>query len=193
MSPRSRLPGKSEDGDGEQHPRAPADLMMAQYSLPFCVALAHYKEPPRSGLVQHEELSTIRPDPRAGAARHHHGVGPKPRPRNGHTIASTVTRSTLKDGRVLTRRVDQLQRAHRSSRSASTRCGEEVSCCLTAATCDGPRPMAAACSSGLQKTWKTKTASTSSRSMLPRYTRPWTVKRAGLGAERKPVKRAKAR
>ena len=24
---------------------APADLMMAQYSLPFCVALAHYREP----------------------------------------------------------------------------------------------------------------------------------------------------
>ena len=29
---------------------APADLMMAQYSLPFCVALAHYRDPrdPRS-------------------------------------------------------------------------------------------------------------------------------------------------
>ena len=29
---------------------APADLMMAQYSLPFCVALAHHNEPrdPRS-------------------------------------------------------------------------------------------------------------------------------------------------
>src|SRR5262249_58029332 len=30
--------------------RAPADLMMAQYSIPFCVALAHHRDPrdPRS-------------------------------------------------------------------------------------------------------------------------------------------------
>ena len=31
---------------------APADLMMAQYSLPFCVALAHHRDRARPGLVQ---------------------------------------------------------------------------------------------------------------------------------------------
>ena len=39
---------------------APADLMMAQYSLPFCVALAHYAKSARSGVVQRQGVRTIR-------------------------------------------------------------------------------------------------------------------------------------
>ena len=39
---------------------APTDLMMAQYSLPFCVALAHYRNAARSALVQRHARSTIR-------------------------------------------------------------------------------------------------------------------------------------
>src|SRR5262245_18452749 len=79
----------------------PADLMMSQYSLPFCVALAHHREPrdPRSFSAASFNDSAIRSLARrvtitvSDVAKH------------GHALASTVT-VTLKDGRALTKRVD---------------------------------------------------------------------------------------
>ena len=83
---------------------SPADLMMAQYSLPFCVALAHYKDardPASFNLKSFNDkairaLATLVTISVADEARH------------GHTIAATVS-VTLKDGRVLTRRVDSFK------------------------------------------------------------------------------------
>jgi 2-methylcitrate dehydratase PrpD len=79
---------------------APADLMMAQYSLPFCVALAHHREPrdPRS----FSAASFNDPAIRSLAARVTIAVSEEAK--HGHTLASTVT-VTLKNGRALTRRV----------------------------------------------------------------------------------------
>jgi 2-methylcitrate dehydratase PrpD len=79
---------------------APTDLMMAQYSLPFCVALAHHHDPrdPRSFNLK----SFSDPAIRALAARVTVSVADEAR--HAHTLASTVT-VTLKDGRALTRRV----------------------------------------------------------------------------------------
>jgi 2-methylcitrate dehydratase PrpD len=79
---------------------SPADLMMAQYSLPFCVALAHHREPrdPRS----FSAASFNDPNIRSLASRVTITVSDEAR--HGHTLASTVT-VTLKDGRALTRRV----------------------------------------------------------------------------------------
>ncbi len=79
---------------------APADLMMAQYSLPFCVALAHYREPrdPRA----FSAASFNDPAIRSLATRVTITVSDEAK--HGHTLASTVT-VTLKDGRTLTRRV----------------------------------------------------------------------------------------
>ena len=79
---------------------SPADLMMAQYSLPFCVALAHYKNArdPRS----FSAASFNNPAIRSLAQRVTITVSDEAK--HGHTLASTVT-VTLKDGRALTRRV----------------------------------------------------------------------------------------
>jgi 2-methylcitrate dehydratase PrpD len=83
---------------------APADLMMAQYSVPFCVALALYRDAkdPRS----FDDTAVRDPDIRALASRvtitvdqevHAHGA-----------LASTVT-VALKDGRTFTRRVEHFK------------------------------------------------------------------------------------
>jgi len=83
---------------------APADLMMAQYSVPFCVALALYRDPrdPRS----FDDAAVRDPDIRSLASRvaitvdqevHAHGA-----------LASTVT-VALKDGRTFTRRVEHFK------------------------------------------------------------------------------------
>lgn len=79
---------------------SPADLMMAQYSLPFCVALAHYREPrdPRS----FSAASFNDPKIRSLATRVTISVSEEAK--HGHTLASTVT-VILKDGRALTQRV----------------------------------------------------------------------------------------
>jgi 2-methylcitrate dehydratase PrpD len=79
---------------------APTDLMMAQYSLPFCVALAHYHNPrdPRSFNLKSFNDKAIR----ALAARVTVSIADEAT--HGHTLASTVT-ITLKDGRTLTRKV----------------------------------------------------------------------------------------
>jgi 2-methylcitrate dehydratase PrpD len=79
---------------------APADLMMAQYSIPFCVALAHFHDPrdPRS----FNAATVADPAIRALAARVSITVADEAR--HGRPLASTMT-VTLNDGSVLTRRV----------------------------------------------------------------------------------------
>jgi 2-methylcitrate dehydratase PrpD len=77
---------------------SPADIMMAQYSIPFCVALAHMRDPrdPRS----FDETALRDPRIRALAQRVKITVdNERPTP-----LAATVT-VTLQDGRVLTRAV----------------------------------------------------------------------------------------
>src|SRR5258707_1337340 len=83
---------------------SPADLMMAQYSLPFCVALAHYKEArdPASFNLKSFNNPAIRSLARLVT------ISVADEAKHGHTIASTVS-VTLKDGRVLTRRVDSFK------------------------------------------------------------------------------------
>ncbi len=78
--------------------RAPADLMMAQYSIPFCVALAHHRDPRDPRSFDAAALA----DPHIGglAERVTIGIG-KNRPT---PLAADVTVS-LRDGRVLARSV----------------------------------------------------------------------------------------
>jgi 2-methylcitrate dehydratase PrpD len=78
--------------------RAPADIMMAQYSIPFCVALAHYRDPRDAASFDDKALHD--PAIRALAERVTISVGSdRPTP-----LAARVT-VTLKDGRVLSRLV----------------------------------------------------------------------------------------
>jgi 2-methylcitrate dehydratase PrpD len=79
----------------------PTDLMMAQYSLPFCVALAHYRNArdPRSFDVK----AFNNPDIRSLASRVSVSVAEEAK--HGHTLAATVT-VMLDDGRKLTRRAE---------------------------------------------------------------------------------------
>ena len=83
---------------------APADLMMAQYSLPFCVALAHYHEPrdPRSFSAASFN------DPAIRSLARRVTITVSDEAKHGHTLASTVT-VTLKNGRALTHRVDDFK------------------------------------------------------------------------------------
>jgi 2-methylcitrate dehydratase PrpD len=77
---------------------SPADIMMAQYSIPFCVALAHMRDPrdPRS----FDETALCDPQIRALAQRVKISVAKvQPTP-----LAAAVT-VTLQDGRVLSRSV----------------------------------------------------------------------------------------
>ena len=83
---------------------APADLMMAQYSLPFCVALAHHRDPRDPASFNMKSFND--PAIRSLAARVTITVAEEAK--HGHTIASTVT-VTLKDGRALTRRVESFK------------------------------------------------------------------------------------
>jgi 2-methylcitrate dehydratase PrpD len=83
---------------------SPADLMMAQYSLPFCVALAHHhdaRDPASFNLRTFNDRAI-----RDLASRVTITVSDEAK--HGHTIASTVS-VTLKDGRVLTTRVDSFK------------------------------------------------------------------------------------
>jgi 2-methylcitrate dehydratase PrpD len=81
---------------------APADLMMAQYSVPFCVALALYRDArdPQS----FTDAAVRDPDIRALASRVTITVDPNPH----GALASTVT-VTLKDDRTFTRRVEHFK------------------------------------------------------------------------------------
>lgn len=78
----------------------PSDLMMAQYSIPFSVALAHYRNPrdPRS----FNAAAVADPAIRALAAKVSVTVADEAR--HARALASDVT-VRLKDGRVLNRRV----------------------------------------------------------------------------------------
>lgn len=78
---------------------APRDVMIAQYSIPFSVALAVYRDPrdPRS----FDEAAVHDPDIRSLASRITMSVVPGQERRD---LACTVT-ITLKDGRVLAQRV----------------------------------------------------------------------------------------
>ncbi|AMN41001.1 MmgE/PrpD family protein [Rhodoplanes sp. Z2-YC6860] len=82
----------------------PADLMLAQYSLPFNVALAHYKDARDPASFNMKNFN----DPAIRALAKLVTVTVADEAAHGHTIASTVT-VTLKDGRVLTRRVDSFK------------------------------------------------------------------------------------
>jgi 2-methylcitrate dehydratase PrpD len=81
---------------------APADLMMAQYSVPFCVALALYRDArdPQS----FTDAAVRDPDIRSLASRVTITVDPNPH----GALASTVT-VTLKDGRTFTQRVENFK------------------------------------------------------------------------------------
>jgi len=79
---------------------SPADLMMAQYSIPFCVALAHVRDPrdPRAF-----DATALRdPQIRALAQRVTIAVAEK----QSTPLAAVVT-VTLEDGRALTRTVSE--------------------------------------------------------------------------------------
>lgn len=83
---------------------APTDLMMAQYSIPFSVALAHYRNPrdPRSFNAKAVSDSAIL----ALAAKVSMSVSDEAR--HVRTLVSNVT-VTLKDGRVLSKRVSDFK------------------------------------------------------------------------------------
>jgi 2-methylcitrate dehydratase PrpD len=83
---------------------APSDLMMAQYSLPFCVALAHYRETRDPASFN---LKTFN-DPAIRSLATRVSISVADEAKHSHTIASTVT-VNLKDGRSLTRRVDSFK------------------------------------------------------------------------------------
>jgi 2-methylcitrate dehydratase PrpD len=83
---------------GVNNIRAPADIMMAQYSIPFCVALAHVRDPhdPRS----FDQSALADPQIRSLCERVTITIGEdRPTP-----LAADIT-VTLRDGRVLARRV----------------------------------------------------------------------------------------
>jgi 2-methylcitrate dehydratase PrpD len=83
---------------GVNNIRAPTDIMMAQYSIPFCVALAHVRDPhdPRS----FDQTALADPQIRSLCERVTIAIGEdRPTP-----LAADIT-VTLRDGRVFTRRV----------------------------------------------------------------------------------------
>jgi 2-methylcitrate dehydratase PrpD len=83
---------------------APADLMMAQYSLPFCVALAHHRDARDPASFNAKSFN----DPAIRALAQRVTISVADEARHGHTIVSTVT-VTLNDGRALTRRVESFK------------------------------------------------------------------------------------
>jgi 2-methylcitrate dehydratase PrpD len=82
----------------------PADLMMAQYSLPFNVALAHYRNPRDPASFNLKNFN----DPAIRALARRVNITVADEARHGHTIASTVT-VNLKDGRAMVRKVESFK------------------------------------------------------------------------------------
>jgi len=80
---------------------APADLMMAQYSLPFCVALAHHHDARDPASFNAKSFN----DPAIRSLASRVTISVADEARHAHTISSTVT-VNLNDRRALTRRVD---------------------------------------------------------------------------------------
>jgi 2-methylcitrate dehydratase PrpD len=83
---------------------SPADLMMAQYSLPFCVALAHHRDPRDPASFNARSFN----DPAIRALAQRVTISVAEEAKHGHSIVSTVT-VTLKDGRALSRRVESFK------------------------------------------------------------------------------------
>jgi 2-methylcitrate dehydratase PrpD len=83
---------------------APSDLMMAQYSLPFCVALAHHRDPRDPASFSMKSFN----DPAIRSLATRVTITVADEAKHVHTIASTVT-VTLKDGRALTRHVESFK------------------------------------------------------------------------------------
>jgi 2-methylcitrate dehydratase PrpD len=83
---------------------APADLMMAQYSLPFCVALAHFRDARDPASFNGKSFN----DPGIRALAQRVSISVSEEARRGHAIVSTVT-VTLKDGRALKKRVESFK------------------------------------------------------------------------------------
>jgi len=94
--------GGSEKMAGVNNIPSPADIMMAQYSIPFCVALAHFRDPrdPRS----FDETAVRDAAIRTLARRVNIGVA-EDRP----TALAANVGVTLNDGRVLKRSVAQFK------------------------------------------------------------------------------------
>jgi 2-methylcitrate dehydratase PrpD len=82
----------------------PSDLMMAQYSLPFCVALAHHRNArdPRSFNVRSFNDPVIRSLAKLVT------ISVADEAKRGPTLAATVT-VTLKNGTTLARRIDSFK------------------------------------------------------------------------------------
>lgn len=80
--------------------RAPADLMMAQYSVPFCLALAAFRDPADPASFDESALA----DPRIAALCGQVQVVAAP-PAPDHPLRSRLT-LTLRDGRTLSHTVD---------------------------------------------------------------------------------------
>jgi 2-methylcitrate dehydratase PrpD len=83
---------------------APADLMMAQYSLPFCVALAHHRDARDPASFNLKSFN----DPAIRSLAGRVTISVADEAKHGYTIASTVT-VNLKNGRALTRRVESFK------------------------------------------------------------------------------------
>jgi len=81
---------------------APADLMMAQYSVPFCVALALYRD--ARDPQAFTDAAVRDPDIRALASRVTITVDPE-----AHGALASTVAVTLKDGRTFTRRVEHFK------------------------------------------------------------------------------------
>jgi 2-methylcitrate dehydratase PrpD len=82
----------------------PSDLMMAQYSLPFCVALAHYRNPRDPASFNRKSFN----DPAIRALASKVTISVAEEAKHGHTIASTVT-VKVKDRPAMTRHVDSFK------------------------------------------------------------------------------------
>jgi len=83
---------------------APADLMMAQYSLPFCVALAHARDARDPRAFSARTFN----DPAIRSLASRVTISVADEAKHGHTLAASV-QVKLKDGRVLSRRVDRFK------------------------------------------------------------------------------------
>jgi 2-methylcitrate dehydratase PrpD len=83
---------------------APTDLMMAQYSLPFCVALAHYRDARDPAALDAAALA----DPAIRALVQRVRITEVAESKRGHPLAAAVT-VRLNDGRALHRRVDDFK------------------------------------------------------------------------------------
>jgi 2-methylcitrate dehydratase PrpD len=82
----------------------PADLMMAQYSLPFCVALAHYRNPRDPASFNMKSFN----DPAIRALASKVTISVAEEAKHGHTIDSTVT-VKVKDRPAMIRHVDSFK------------------------------------------------------------------------------------